>query len=125
MKKSKDRFFSPPFLAYVRSLPCCACGRPATASHMVSVKWADGSDALAVPACMPLHHVQSTRVSKAILIRAGIDIDALHQILWWGFMRERGVHLLPKSITQQSFEDILREAELTKAAPTRRKNRKQ
>ncbi len=34
--KKKDRFQSPEFLNYIRSLPCCLCNKPATPSHMIS-----------------------------------------------------------------------------------------
>ena len=121
IKKSKDRFTCPEFLNYVRSLPCCVCGKPATASHMKSIKYADGSDALAVPACMPDHHVQSTRSSMLILFKNGINIGELHMKLWNGFLREQGIIRYVK--TQEEFESVCAVFNLREKAPTKRKNR--
>ena len=121
IKKSCDRFCCTDFLNYVRAQPCCVCGKPATASHMKSIKYADGSDALAVPACMPEHHVQSTKTSREILERAGINIEELHVELWNGFMREQGIIRCVK--TQEEFESVCGTFGLMEKAPTKRKNR--
>ena len=119
IKKTKDRFCSPSFLAYVRSLPCCVCGKPSTASHMVSKKRADGSDALAVNACMPDHHVASTRTSREILEQAGINLRELHIKLWNGFMHDQEIAASIK--TQGAFELVCAFAGLRTPAPTKRK----
>lgn len=88
---------------------------------MISVKRADGSDALAVNACMPLHHVQSTKVSREILERAGIDLEAQHRYLWREFLRSLGDDREPQTLAE--FEAICSELKLRKPAPTNRKNR--
>jgi hypothetical protein len=119
IKKRGDRCHIPAFLKYVRTLGCCICGKASTASHMISVKWADGSDALAVNACMPDHHVQSTKVSRDILIRAGIDLEHLHRKLWNGFLLTIGV--LTTVNTQQEFEELCEKLGLRKTPPTKRK----
>ena len=132
IKKSKDRFACSAFLNYVRSQPCCVCSKPATASHMKSIKYADGSDALAVPACMPDHHVQSTRSSMLILFKNGINIEELHVKLWNGFLYEhvkiwngffykQGIIRLVE--TQKDFERVCEAFGLREKAPTKRKNR--
>ncbi len=121
--KSKDRFCSKKFLDFIRAKPCCICGAPSTASHMESVKWSTGSDALAVPACMINgHHVQSTRTSKRILELNGIDIKYLHWKLWNEFIEEQGDSI--RVFTQSEFEGYLRERGFTEPAYSRRKNRK-
>lgn len=121
--KLRDRFCSEEFLNYVRSLPCCVCGKASTASHMRSVKFADGSDALAVPACMPDHHVQSTKTSREILERAGIDIQKLHEKLWNGFLRENHIEWQGVVvITQRVFEEALRVHGMVQPPHTTRKN---
>lgn len=120
INKLKDRVCIPAFLTYVRSLPCCVCGKPATASHMISIRRAGGSDALAVPACMPDHHVASTRTSREILERNGIDIDALHNRLWLGFLHSLGRGFV-LSVSQEQFENVCRELNLVALPPTKRK----
>jgi deoxycytidylate deaminase len=122
IKKSKDRFCCPAFLNYVRSQPCCVCGKPATASHMKSVKFADGSDALAVPACMPEHHVASTKTSREILKKAGIKLPVLHLKLWTGFLRSLGRGFVI-GFSQEQFEAACGSLGLREKAPTKRKNR--
>lgn len=117
--KKKDRFVSDSFLNYIRSLPCCICGKPSTPSHMISTKRAEGSDALAVPACIPEHHVQSTRTSREILERAGINIEELHRKLWSGFMREQKICSVV--LTQEAFEELCERHGLRTPAPTTRK----
>ncbi len=90
---------------------------------MVSVKWSSGSDALAVPACMINgHHVQSTRTSRRILELNGIDIPALHQKLWIGFLKENAIPFRA-DITQSEFEHLCYEAGLVDEPYSRRKNR--
>lgn len=90
---------------------------------MLSVKYADGSDALAVPACMiGGHHVQSTRTSREILAKAGIDLAALHEWLWRGFLKEENIPA-PEILTQEIFEEILKREGLSQVAKTTRKNR--
>ena len=130
INKLKDRCCIPAFLTYVRSLPCCVCGKPATASHMISIKRADGSDALAVPACMPEHHVSSTRTSREILERNGIDIPELHRNLWRGFLWSQGIHFIGRiyfvgkdefAKTQEAFEAICRVRGLVAIPPTKRR----
>lgn len=126
--KHKSRFTSEKFLNYIRSLPCCICGAPSTPSHMKSTKFADGSDALAVPACIVnKHHVSSTRTSRKILERTGIDIGELHAKLWNGFLAENG---FPNSIykpeDQKAFEIFLEFLELGSYGDgSKRKNRKE
>ena len=123
--KRKDRFQSPAYLKWIRSLPCVACKRAgifsaSTASHMKSIKFADGSDALALPACMPLHHIQSTRSSRELLEKAGIDIEQAQRDCWYLFCKEK--KLLPNvnifirefSEAQQQFEELLIENKLGK-----------
>lgn len=123
IKKHSQRFCCPSFLNYVRSLPCCVCNAPSTASHMISVKWSSGSDALAVNACMiNQHHVQSTRTSKRILEENGIDIPALHQKLWNGFLAENA-NCFYQIITQEDFERVCEELGFVELPYTRRKNR--
>lgn len=131
--KHKNRFVSEKFLNYIRSLPCCICGAPSTPSHMKSVKFADGSDALAVPACIVNgHHVSSTRTSRKILERAGIDIAALHRRLWGGFGRQNGlwgdfrVECDIFLIAQHDFEELLAAKGLGSYGDgSKRKNRKE
>jgi hypothetical protein len=130
--KAKDRFVSDEFLNYIRSLPCCICGKPSTPSHMKSTKFADGSDALAVPACLD-HHVQSTRTSREILERAGIDIESLHRWLWSEFAERQNLYdsycamvlmLKPSDEAQSLFENFLIENNLgARSGRSKRKNR--
>ncbi len=129
VKKSKDRFSCPPFLNYVRALPCEDCNAlgstqklGTTASHLVSVKWADGSDALAVPQCLD-HHPQSSAQAESLLVTHGVDVEALHVRLWVGFLAEHGRNVvLP--MKQEDFERICWQMGFTRDAFTRRKNRK-
>ena len=121
IKKSKDRFACSDFLNYIRNQPCCICSKPATASHMKSVKFADGSDALAVPACMPDHHVASTKTSREILENAGVSLDKLHRELWNGFLESQGIMRFVHS--QEQFESVCETFGLREQAPTKRKNR--
>ncbi len=127
IKKSKDRICIPAFLEYVRTLECEDCKAlrikqttRTTASHLVSVKWADGSDATAVPQCL-LHHPQSTGQAELLLIIHGVDVEELHRRLWKGFLAEHGMHC--DVLTQEHFECLCREAGFVKEAFTRRKNR--
>ena len=87
---------------------------------MISVKRAEGSDALAVNACMPDHHVQSTRTSREILEYAGIDIEKQHEKLWCGFLQtlDRMLYGIP---SQEEFEFICGEYGLREKAPAKRK----
>ncbi len=87
--------------------------------HMVSKKRADGSDALAVNACMPDHHVASTRTSREILEQAGINLRELHIKLWNGFMHDQEIAASIK--TQGAFELVCAFAGLRTPAPTKRK----
>ena len=120
ISKLKDRCCIPKFISYVRSLPCCACGRLSTASHMKSVKYADGSDALAVNACMPTHHVASTRTSREILERAGINIELQHRKLWIGFCERENI-AMDRHLDEAEFERLCELHGLREKPPTKRK----
>lgn len=120
VKKKSNRFVCKPFLKYVRSKPCCApgCTGVSSASHLISKKWATGSDALAVPACIINgHHVQSTKTSVEILEKAGVDLQKLHRTLWFDFLKEnsipREIAVIVKTanfeFAQNAFEDLCRE----------------
>lgn len=88
---------------------------------MKSVKFADGSDALAVPACMPDHHVQSTKTSREILEKAGVSLDKLHRELWNGFLESQGIIRFVHA--QEQFESVCEKFGLREQAPSKRKNR--
>ena len=121
IQKLKDRVCIPAFLDYVRSLPCCVCGKPSTASHMISKKRADGSDALAVNACMPDHHVQSTKTSREILEKAGIGLARLHIKLWNGFVSQKVGSDYEWFDSQEEFENWCRFWNYIVPPPTKRK----
>jgi len=103
--KKRERFVSEPFLNYIRSLPCVVCGAVSTPSHMISAKRAEGSDALAVPACIVNgHHVQSTRTSREILEHAGIDIHKLHRNLWFDFAIAKSIAIGMQFVITADFK---------------------
>ena len=59
---NSKRWRSPTYLAFVRSLPCCACGGPATdAHHCIGLHWGlsgmgtTAPDSFAMPACRECH----------------------------------------------------------------------
>lgn len=111
-KKKKDRFRSKEFLDFIRSLPCVCCTTlgqvqrvRTTASHMVSVARADGSDALAVPACWE-HHPQSTRTARNLVASIYGPLPALHFRLWREFLIAEEIQP-PEIITQDEFEAML------------------
>ncbi|MDV6318783.1 DUF968 domain-containing protein [Chromohalobacter sp. HP20-39] len=60
-KVSDTRFRSPAYLAWVRTLPCCACGvSPCDAHHMVGMYGVGGmglkaEDSMAMPLCRACH----------------------------------------------------------------------
>ncbi|MGQ7247577.1 DUF968 domain-containing protein [Halomonas sp. V046] len=68
-KASSDtRWRSPAYLAFVRSLPCCACGGRATdAHHVIGLHWGlsgmgtTAPDSFAMPACRECHRDIHTR----------------------------------------------------------------
>ena len=105
---------------------------------MVSKKLATGSDVLAVPACMPTHHVQSTRSSREILERYGINVPELQIKTWMGFCATlfslNGVDARPSidlfltndfDEMQHAFEEHLIENDIgARNDGSKRKNRK-
>jgi hypothetical protein len=130
--KHADRFTSKDFLAYVREGACTVClflglpcGVECQPSHMISVKWAAGSDALALRACQN-HHPQSTAAARRVFTDLGIDLNAEHQKLWSGFLRYHGiVGVLVDILTQFEFEALCVEAGLGQYDDgSGRKNRK-
>ncbi len=123
ISKLRDRWCCNDFLNFLRRKLCCACNRPASASHMISKKFGAGSDSLAVNACIFTHHVQSTRTSREILERAGIDIEKLHCDLWREYLLTKGVRV--QDITQQEFERIVTGLGLSHGPKTTRANWKQ
>lgn len=86
-RKADTRFRSPSYLAFVRTLPCCACDiTPCDAHHVVGIYGAGGmglkaEDSLSMPLCrachMELHrepwwlHHQPSWIKKTI--DAGLD----------------------------------------------------
>ncbi|WP_277810667.1 DUF968 domain-containing protein [Chromohalobacter canadensis] len=58
---AESRFRSPDYLAWVRTLPCCACGvSPCDAHHMVGMYGVGGmglkaEDSMAMPLCRACH----------------------------------------------------------------------
>ena len=128
IKKHKDRCRIPLFLAYVRTQDCEDCkalgvkqSTGTTASHMISVKWAAGSDALAIPQCM-LHHLQSTKSTKESAEKNEVDIPKVHQKLWNGFLQENA-NCFYQIITQEDFERVCGELGFVELPYSRRKNR--
>lgn len=127
IKKLKDRFSCPAFLEYVRSLTCEDCRVlgltqlfRTTASHLISVGRADGSDALAVPQCIE-HHPQSSASAEVLLAKHGVDVQALHIRLWNGFLKERDIDF--QVLTQEGFENTCMKLGIVQVAFSRRKNR--
>lgn len=85
---------------------------------MISIKRADGSDALAVNACLD-HHVQSTKTSREILILAGINLEEQHRELWSEFLADQGILRYVNS--QEEFERVCETLGLRTKPPTKRK----
>lgn len=128
IKKHKDRFYCPLFLEYVRTLGCEDCRvlgltqlYRTTASHLISVKWAEGSDALAIPQCLE-HHPQSSKQAESLLVSKGVDMLTLHRRLWNGFLLEKGI-ATSKILTQQQFEQKMMVLGFCVDTYSRRKNR--
>lgn len=82
IKKHAQRFTSPIYLQFIREQPCIVCARlgmsqtlRTQASHTVSKRRAEGSDADCIPVCQT-HHPQSTKSANEVLAEAGISIEA-------------------------------------------------
>ena len=119
---TRERFCSKEYLNFIRSLPCEICKQKenrfsaSQPSHMKSSKYADGSDALAVPACQS-HHPQSTRSARKVFEDAGIDIQLFQEGLWRVFLISHRLDC-PDLVTQQIFEIQLENAGMRQAPRT-------
>ena len=118
IQKSKDRFASRQYRIFLTEQNCIWCGgTPCDPDHTVSRKWATGSDALCVPICRRCHGLKTANKLKCD------DYTGTIELLWIRFLKEREI---PYSypLTQQDFENLLRERGLIERSFTRRKNRK-
>ena len=79
---------SPAHLAFVRSLPCCACGSPAVEAHHLLRTGARGMgmrspDRYAVPLCGAHHRALHAHGDEGAWLTAhGVDGIALAERLW-------------------------------------------
>src|ERR1700733_4145978 len=108
-----QRFCSKAYLSFIREQPCCVqgCNGAVTPSHMKSTKYKDGSDVLAVPACIPKHHVQSTKTSREILEAANVELEFLHRNLWFMFCKQHKI-VMNVNIMLREFSEAQRAFEL-------------
>lgn len=127
VKKLRERFCCPAFLEYIRTLGCEDCRvlglqqlYRTTASHLISVGRADGSDALAVPQCLE-HHPQSSASAGELMRVHGINVSELHVRLWNGFLLEKRIYVTVK--TQEEFERQCMISGFIQETFSRRKNR--
>lgn len=77
-RRNRPRFKNgrdPAYLDYIRSLPCCICGRIAEAAHVRS-RGAGGTDYQTVPLCHGHHMEQHTIGIKTFQARYAIDLQA-------------------------------------------------
>lgn len=127
IKKHSQRFCCPAFLEFIRTLDCEDCFAlglkqklRTTASHLISIKWATGSDALAVPQCLE-HHPQSSGQAAVLLSTHGVDVEVLHRKLWKSFLSNYDIDF--PVLTQEHFEQVCGELCLVEKSFSRRKNR--
>lgn len=120
VQKHKDRFCSREYREFLSRQQCCFCKRTnCDPHHLLSRKFANGSDALCIPLCREHHNrIHGFKTEERTLK----DWTATITLLQLEFLREKNIsYIYP--VTVQDFEELLRINGMTEPVFTKRKNR--